>query len=148
MSTPAKLLILCTGNSCRSQMAEGYMRHFAENKAEIYSAGVETHGVNPRAIKVMAEDGIDISGHTSNNVDEYREIDFDWMLTVCDSAKEKCPWFPNQAQLIHHSFPDPWHAEGTEEEILAEFRKVRDSIKSYCKEFMATRFASSRKIVK
>src|ERR1044071_873434 len=86
-----KILVLCTGNSCRSQIAEGYLRYFSGEKADIYSAGIETHGVNPRAIATMLEDGIDISGHTSNNVDEYRDIAFDYVLTVCDNAKESCP---------------------------------------------------------
>ncbi|MFI5188633.1 MAG: arsenate reductase ArsC, partial [Chitinophagales bacterium] len=81
-----KILVLCTGNSCRSQIAEGYIRHFAGNKTEIYSAGIETHGVNPKAIETMKEDGIDISNHTSNNIDEYRDIDFDFVITVCDNA--------------------------------------------------------------
>ncbi len=88
-----KILVLCTGNSCRSQIAEGYLRHFAGNKAEVFSAGVETHGVNPKAVATMAEDGIDISLHTSNNVNEYKDIDFDYVITVCDNAKERCPYF-------------------------------------------------------
>src|SRR5690606_30000711 len=88
MENAKKILVLCTGNSCRSQLAEGYLRHFAGNRAEVYSAGIETHGVNPRAIAAMAEDGIDISGHTSNHVDEYRHIDFDYVITVCDNARE------------------------------------------------------------
>lgn len=125
------ILVLCTGNSCRSQIAEGYLKHFAGNKANIYSAGVETHGVNKRAIKVMAEDGIDISGHTSNHIDEYRNIDFDLVITVCDNARERCPYFPSKAQRIHFNFPDPAKATGTEEEILNEFRRVRDMIKDY-----------------
>ena len=89
-----KVLVLCTGNSCRSQLAEGYLRYFAGNKAEIFSAGVETHGVNPRAIATMKEDGIDISAHTSNNISEYAGIDFDYIITVCDNARERCPFFP------------------------------------------------------
>lgn len=131
-----RVLVLCTGNSCRSQMAEGWLRHFAGDRAEIYSAGVETHGVNPRAIRVMAEAGVDISGHTSNNVDEYRDVDFDIVITVCDSARERCPWFPSNARKIHHSFPDPADATGTEEEILDEFRSVRDSIRDFAREFV------------
>lgn len=127
------ILVLCTGNSCRSQIAEGYLKHFAGNKANIYSAGVETHGVNKRAIKVMAEDGIDISGHTSNHIDEYRNIDFDLVITVCDNARERCPYFPSKAQRMHFNFPDPAKATGTEEEILNEFRRVRDMIKDYCR---------------
>ena len=120
-----KVLVLCTGNSCRSQIAEGYLRHFAGQKAEIYSAGVETHGVNPKAITTMKEDGIDISNHTSNNIDDYRNIDFDFVITVCDNAKERCPFFPTKAQKFHYNFPDPAKAIGTEEEILQEFRTVR-----------------------
>jgi len=131
-----KILVLCTGNSCRSQMAEGYLRHFAGNRAEIYSAGVETHGVNPKAVEVMKEDGIDISNHTSNNIDEYRAIDFDFVITVCDNAKERCPFFPTTALKFHHNFPDPAKATGTPEAVLDEFRKVRDLIKVYAKEFL------------
>jgi arsenate reductase (thioredoxin) len=130
-----KILVLCTGNSCRSQIAEGYLRHFAKNKAVIYSAGVETHGLNPRAIQAMQEDGIDISGHTSNNMDEYRNIDFDFVITVCDNAKERCPYFPTTAKMFHHNFPDPAKVTGTDEEIKGQFRKVRDQIKEYCRQF-------------
>jgi arsenate reductase (thioredoxin) len=131
-----KILVLCTGNSCRSQIAEGYLKYFAGNKAEIYSAGVETHGVNPRAIATMKEDGIDISHHTSNNIEEYRNVDFDFVITVCDNAKERCPFFPSNAKKFHYNFPDPAKAKGTEKEILAEFRAVRQMIKEYCEEFV------------
>jgi arsenate reductase (thioredoxin) len=131
-----KVLVLCTGNSCCSQIAEGYLKHFAGSKAEIYSAGVETHGVNPRAIDTMKEDGIDISNHTSNNIEEYRNIDFDFVITVCNNAKERCPFFPSKAKKFHYNFPDPAKAIGTEEEILEEFKKVRKMIKGYCKEFV------------
>jgi arsenate reductase len=131
-----KILVLCTGNSCRSQIAEGYLRKFAGDKAEIYSAGVETHGVNPRAVETMQEDGIDISNHTSNNVNEYRNIDFDFVITVCDNAKERCPYFPTKAVKIHQNFPDPAKAQGTDEEIKNEFRRVREMIKNFCKEFV------------
>ncbi len=131
-----KILVLCTGNSCRSQIAEGYLRHFAGNRAEVYSAGVETHGVNPRAIATMKEDGIDISGHTSNHVDEYRDIDFDYVITVCDNARERCPYFPTRALKFHYNFPDPARATGSEEEIMAEFRRVRDLIKTYAEQFV------------
>jgi arsenate reductase len=131
-----KILVLCTGNSCRSQIAEGYLRHFAGDKADVYSAGVETHGVNPRAIETMKEDGIDISGHTSNNMDEYRDIDFDYVITVCDNARERCPYFPTKAVKFHQNFPDPAKTIGTEDEIKAEFRRVRDLIKAYCKQFV------------
>src|SRR5690349_4240547 len=130
-----KILVLCTGNSCRSQIAEGYLRHFARDKAEIYSAGIETHGVNPRAVAIMKEDGIDISSHTSNNIEEYRTIEFDFVITVCDNAKENCPYFPSKAKKFHHNFPDPAKAIGTEEQIHAEFKRVRHLIKDYCKDF-------------
>lgn len=132
-----KILVLCTGNSCRSQIAEGYLRYFAKNKAEIYSAGVETHGINPKAIATMQEESIDISNHTSNNIDEYRNIDFDFVITVCDNAKERCPFFPTKAKKFHHNFPDPAKATGTDEEIITEFRKVRQLIKEYCRQFVA-----------
>jgi arsenate reductase len=132
-----KILVLCTGNSCRSQIAEGYLRHFAKEKAVIYSAGIETHGVNPKAIAVMKEDGVDISKHTSNNVDEYKGIDFDYVITVCDNAKESCPYFPTQAKKFHQNFPDPAKANGTEEEIMQQFRIVRDMVKLYCEKFVA-----------
>lgn len=128
--------MLCTGNSCRSQMAEGYLRYFAKEKADVYSAGVETHGVNPNSIAIMKEDGIDISHHTSNNVNEYIQIDFDFVITVCDNAKEKCPYFPSKAKKFHYNFPDPAKTIGTKEEIKNEFRKVREQIKQYCKEFV------------
>jgi arsenate reductase len=135
------ILVLCTGNSCRSQIADGYLKHYAGDRATIYSAGVETHGVNPRAIVIMAEDGIDISGHTSNHVEEYLGIDFDHVITVCNNAVERCPVFPSTAQKWHHNFPDPAKATGTEVEIMSEFRAVRDMIKDYCKTFVETNLA-------
>ena len=131
-----KILVLCTGNSCRSQIAEAYLRHFAGNGAEVYSAGIEVHGLNPKAISVMKEDGSDISGHTSNHVDEYQHLGFDFVITVCDNAREACPFFPTTAKKFHHNFPDPAKATGTEAEIFAEFRKVREMIKEYCREFV------------
>ncbi len=133
---PKRILVLCTGNSCRSQIAEGYLRHFAGNRALVYSAGIETHGVNPKAVATMKEDGIDISRQTSNNVDEYREIEFDFIITVCDNANERCPYFPSKAKRFHNNFPDPAKAMGTEEEIKNEFRKVRTLIKEYCEKFI------------
>lgn len=132
-----KILVLCTGNSCRSQIAEGYLRYFARDRAEVYSAGVETHGVNPKAIQVMKDDGIDISMHTSNNISEYYDIDFDLVITVCDNARESCPYFPTKAKKFHQNFPDPAKAAGTEEEILHEFISVREMIREYCKLFVA-----------
>ncbi|MBS1527073.1 MAG: arsenate reductase ArsC [Bacteroidetes bacterium] len=130
------ILVLCTGNSCRSQMAEGYLRHYAGDNAKIYSAGIETHGVNPKAIQVMAEDGIDISRHTSNNVDEYTGVPFDYMITVCDNANENCPYLPGNFKRFHHNFPDPAKATGSPDEVMDEFRRVRDMIKVYSKDFV------------
>jgi len=131
-----RILVLCTGNSCRSQIAEGYLQYFAKEKAEVYSAGIEMHGVNPKAITVMKEDGIDISHHTSNNVDEYRNINFDFVITVCDNAKEQCPVFPSTAKQFHYNFTDPAKATGTVEEVMQQFRKVRDEIKNFSKQFV------------
>jgi arsenate reductase len=134
-----KILVLCTGNSCRSQIAEGYLRHFGGNRADVYSAGTQTHGVNPKAIAVMMEDGIDISGHTSNNVDEYSSINFDYVITVCDNAKEQCPFFPGNALKFHHNFPDPAKAIGNDEEVMKQFREVRDMIKEFSATFINQR---------
>lgn len=131
------VLVLCTGNSCRSPIAEGYLRHFAGSVAQIYSAGVETHGVNPYAITTMQQDGIDISKQTSNHVDEYSHIDFDYVITVCDNARERCPYFPTTAHKIHQNFPDPAKYTGTEEEVKAEFARVRNMIKDFCAQFVA-----------
>ena len=139
------ILVLCTGNSCRSQMAEGYLRFFSQEKATIYSAGIETHGVNPRAIQVMMEDGIDISSHTSNNINEYTEVDFDLILTVCNNAETHCPYFPSKALRFHYNFPDPAKAIGTEEEIMNEFRATRDLIKMYCEKFLKIHLTSNGK---
>ena len=133
------VLVLCTGNSCRSQLAEGFLRQLANKEnVNIYSAGIETHGVNPKAIEVMSEIGIDISKHTSNNINEYLDVDFDYVITVCDNAKESCPYFPTQAQKFHYNFPDPAKAKGSEEEIMDEFRRVRDMIKTYSLDFVKT----------
>lgn len=137
-----KVLVLCTGNSCRSQMAEGYLRHFAGNEAEIFSAGIQMHGVNPKAVAAMKEDGIDISHHTSNLIEDYREISFDYVITVCDHASENCPFFPSGAKRFHHNFPDPARATGTATEIAAAFRQVRDMIKDYSKTFVAQNLRS------
>ena len=103
---------------------------------EVKSAGIETHGVNPRAIAIMKEDGINISHHTSNNVKEYESEFFDYVITVCDNAKENCPYFPAIVKSFHHNFPDPAKAVGTEDEIMNEFRKVRSLIKHYAHQFI------------
>ncbi len=117
-------------------MAEGYLKLYAENIAAVYSAGIETHGVNPKAIAVMKEDGVDISGHTSNCIDEYLHIPFDFVITVCDNAKERCPVFPGGTKRYHHSFPDPAKATGTQAEVDASFNAVRQQIKDYCRQFV------------
>ncbi len=130
------ILVLCTGNSCRSQMAEGFLKYFAGPTADIYSAGIETHGVNPRAVVIMKEAGVDISDQTSNNVEEYRNIPFDFIITVCDNAKENCPYFPSSAKIFHQNFSDPSKINGTEEEISNAFKKTRDEIKAYCESFI------------
>ena len=130
------ILVLCTGNSCRSQIAHGFLASMTAGKANIYSAGVETHGVNPKAISTMKEIGIDISGHTSNNITEYLGIDFDYVITVCDNAKERCPYFPTKAVKLHYNFPDPAKATGTDDEINEQFRAVRSLIKDYCEQFV------------
>ena len=131
------ILVLCIGNSCCSQIAEGYLHYFGGDKANIYSAGIETHGVNPKAIQVMAEDHIDISHHTSNNVDEYINIPFDYLITVCDNANENCPYFHVKMARFHHNYSDPATAQGTPEQVIDEFRRVRDMIKVYSKDFIA-----------
>lgn len=132
-----KILVLCTGNSCRSQIAEGYLKHFAKDKAAVYSAGIEKHGVNPKAVATMKEDGIDISGQTSNLVSEYSSLQPDFVITVCDNAKENCPVFPGNAKKFHYNFPDPAKATGTEAEVMKQFAAVRDQIKVYSKEWVA-----------
>jgi len=132
------ILVLCTGNSCRSQMAHGYLEQLAANKTNIYSAGIETHGLNPGAISIMKEDGIDISSHTSNHVDEYAKVDFDFIVTVCDHANENCPFIPSKnAVRLHHNFFDPSKIKGTDTEIHAAFEKARNEIKIYFTEFIA-----------
>jgi arsenate reductase len=131
-----RVLILCTGNSARSQMAEGLLRHDAGDRFEVESAGTKPGRVRPEAIAVMKEIGIDLSGHRSKSVNEFADQNFDSVLTVCDSAKESCPIFPGHGTRIHHSFDDPAAIEGTEEERLAVFRRVRDEIRDYLTEFV------------
>lgn len=133
------ILVLCTGNSCRSQMAEGYLKKFANDKAVVYSAGIETHGLNPGAVATMQRDGIDISNHTSNHVDEYQDIDWDYIITVCDHAYENCPFIPApNAERFHNNFYDPSKFEGSPAETEAAFDKARDEIKEYCRNFIET----------
>ena len=130
-SDKIKILFLCTGNACRSQMAEGWANHLKSDVIEAYSAGIRPIGVSTRAIKVMAEAGVDISSHTSKHIDELREIDFDYLITLCDNAAESCPVFNRKIKVIHKPFTDPYFASGTEQEILAVFKKVRDEIKIF-----------------
>lgn len=129
-----KILFLCTGNSCRSQMAEGWTRHLKTDLIEPYSAGVEPHGIDPRAVKAMAEFGIDISQHRSKDVSEVEQIDFDYVVTVCDRAHESCPFFPAKTKVMHVGFDDPPRlaaGSSSEEEIMAHYRRVRDEIRAF-----------------
>lgn len=132
------ILVLCTGNSCRSQMAHGYLKHFTKpEKATIYSAGIETHGLNPDAVAIMKEDGIDISHHTSNHVDEYNTVNFDFIITVCDHANEHCPFIPSKNAIrLHQNFSDPSKIDGSNEEKYKAFLSTREEIKNYCKHFV------------
>lgn len=129
------ILVLCTGNSCRSQILHGFLNQILKDKANVYSAGIETHGLNPNAVKTMSEIGIDIGSHTSNHVLEYENIDFDFIITVCDHAHENCPYIPGNAVRIHYNFPDPAKATGTKDEIDQEFGRVRDLIKNFAEKF-------------
>jgi arsenate reductase (thioredoxin) len=134
MSKKLKVLFLCTGNSCRSQMAEGWTRHLKGHAIEVWSAGVEAKRVDPRAVQAMAEVGVDISDHTSKHVRDLLHIPFDYVVTVCGHAQEHCPVFPGKTQVVHRGFDDPPKlAEGaaTEEEALAHYRRVRDEIRAY-----------------
>ena len=131
--TPPHFLVLCTGNSCRSQMAHAYLNKYFAGSAEVYSAGIETHGLNPGAVSILKEDGLDITHHTSNHVDEYAHLRFDLILTVCDHAKEHCPWIPGDALRIHHNFTDPSKVTGSTEEIHAAFKNTREEISDYCR---------------
>ncbi len=134
MSDTLKILYLCTGNSCRSQMAEGWTKSRRSDVIDAYSAGIEKHGLNPNAVKVMAEAGVDISGHSSTNVSEFVDMTFDFVITVCGHADENCPRFPGRTKVIHIGFDDPpklAENASTEEEALDHYRRVRDEIKSF-----------------
>lgn len=130
------ILVLCTGNSCRSQIAHGFLNYYTNESVKLYSAGIETHGVNPKAIFTLKQVGIDISNHTSNHIDEYKNINFDFVITVCDNAKEKCPVFPTTAMKFHCNFPDPAKVKGNEAEIMDAFHKVREMIRIYIVDFV------------
>lgn len=134
MTKPIRILFLCTGNSCRSQMAEGWARALKSDRIEAYSAGIEIHGLNPNAVQVMAEAGVDISNHRSKHVDEIMDIPFDYVVTVCGHANEHCPIFPGKAKVVHAGFDDPpalARNAATEEEALNLYRRVRDEIKTF-----------------
>jgi len=134
MTRRLKVLFLCTGNACRSQMAEGWTRHLKAEVIDAYSAGVEPHGLGPRAVKVMAEAGVDISSHRSKHVRELMDIAFDYVVTVCDNANEQCPFFPGKVKVVHVGFDDPPKLAAnarTEEEALAHYRRVRDEIREF-----------------
>ncbi len=134
MADTLKVLFLCTGNSCRSQMAEGWARALCGETIEPYSAGIETHGLNPLAVKVMAEAGVDISQQTSKHVNESKDVTFDYVITVCDHANETCPVFVGQVKRLHASFDDPprlARSAGTEQEALPHYRRVRDEIRQF-----------------
>lgn len=134
MLNKIKVLFLCTGNSCRSQMAEGWTRHLKSDQIEVWSAGIETHGLNPRAVQVMSEAGVDISGHESQNIRDMLDIPFDYVITVCGHAHETCPLFPGKATVIHVGFDDPPKMAKDyyqEEDQLNCYRRVRDEIRAF-----------------
>ena len=126
-----KVLFLCTGNACRSQMAEGWARHLKGDCLEVYSAGVCPIGVSSRAIETMSDAGVDITGHRSQHLDEFCDVDFDYIVTLCDNAAAQCPVFGGKAEVVHRPFEDPYFATGTKEHVAAEFRRVRDQIREF-----------------
>ncbi len=138
MQAKIKVLMLCTGNSCRSQMAEGWARALKSEQIEVWSAGIETHGLNPNAVKVMAEAGVDISTHVSKNVNTLFDVGFDWVVTVCGHADETCPTFPGKVKRVHVGFDDPPKLAkeiaargGSDEEQMVPYRRVRDEIRKW-----------------
>ena len=141
MAPKTRILVICTGNSARSQMAEGFFRHLGKGHIAVQSAGTHPTTVNPFAVRVMAEIGIDISGHTSKSIHQFWGQPFDFVLTVCDRAKEECPYFPGAGKMVHHSFRDPAEVVGTEDEILAVFRSVRDDIEAWVRDFLTNGMA-------
>lgn len=134
MSEKPGILILCTGNSARSQMAEGLLKQICGDRFDIHSAGTQPIGVSPEAVEVLRETGIDISNNKSKSVDSFADREFDYILTVCDNARENCPYFPAKTRMVHHAFEDPWFAEGGHDERLGAFRRVRDKIEAYLRD--------------
>lgn len=139
MTTP-RVLFLCTGNACRSQIGEGWLRHLAGDRVDVLSAGITPHGVNPTAVEVMGEVGVDLTEHSSDDVEQYLDQRVDVVIAVCDDAADSCPEFDRPAQLLRWPFPDPARATGTREEVLAAFRKVRDSIRERIESWIASGF--------
>jgi arsenate reductase len=131
-----RILVLCTGNRCRSQMAEGWLRHMGGPKVEVFSAGTSPKGLHPKAVEVMAEAGVDISLQTSDHVDRYLDQQFDWVVTVCNNAKEACPTFPHADNQIHHRFDDPDALGLSDDELDALFVRVRDEIRDWAREWV------------
>jgi arsenate reductase (thioredoxin) len=143
MNQPTRILVLCTGNRCRSQMAEGWLRHFGGDAVEVQSAGTKPKGLHPTAVRVMAEAGVDIAGHSSKHVGAFANDAFDYVVTVCDSAKEACPVFPNAKRTIHHSFDDPDRPDLPEPQRDALFRRVRDQVRDWARAFVEETVSSA-----
>lgn len=137
MNGPTYILVLCTGNRCRSQMAEGWLRHFGGDRVIVRSAGTQPKGVHPLAVRVMSEAGVDIADHRSEHLDQYVGERFDYVVTVCDAAHEACPVFAGAGRMVHQSFADPDRATGSEDEMLPVFRRVRDEIRDWAQRFVA-----------
>jgi arsenate reductase len=133
-----RVLFLCTGNSCRSQLAEGLLRHYADTQFDVFSAGTKPVGIHSKAVQVMREMGLNLASHRSKHVDEFTDQHFDYVITVCDNARESCPFFPGGGQRLHWPFEDPAHASGNDEEVLSVFRRVRDEIAERIQRFVET----------
>ncbi|MDE0040145.1 MAG: arsenate reductase ArsC [Gammaproteobacteria bacterium] len=142
---PFRILVICTGNRARSQMAHGWLRHLGGERVEVESAGTAPKGVHPVAIKVMAEVGIDISAHTSDHVDDYLDDDFDLVVTVCDQAKDACPTFPGAKQTLHQAFEDPDYPWLDDEEFAAVFRRIRDAVGAFSRDLLACELGSTHR---
>ena len=143
---PLRVLVLCTGNSCRSQMAEGWLRHLGGDAVDVHSAGVEAHGLNPRAVAAMADAGVDISGHASKLVDDVPAVAWNVVVTVCDAARDRCPVLPGRFERVHAPFPDPARATGSDADIARAFADVRDAIGAWAKAFLAGRGVGERTV--
>jgi arsenate reductase (thioredoxin) len=138
MGDTKRILVVCTGNRCRSQMAHGWLQHFAPDHVEVRSAGTAPKGVHPLSIEVMGAAGVDITSHTSDHIDEFSDTHFDVVVTVCNNAKETCPVFTNTDKLVHRSFEEPDHEDMGREELIPIFNRIRDEIRDWAKEFVLT----------